>query len=367
MIGVVRNLLDRWRGSGGYAATVPPMDGVLGPNEAIEQAPVLLEAEAPDNLVADRDRILFSDGARIMRLDRAGGAISAAEVARFDSVVTALAARDGTLAVGLEGGGVQIVGGRHGGKALSELDGRPLACPTALLLLDADTLLVALGSRQNPPSRWRHDLMEKNASGSVWRCDLAGGKASCLADGLAWPAGLHAAPNGAVTLSESWRHRLVEIRPGAKPAVVLADLPGYPGRFASAAGGGAWLSVFAPRSQLVEFVLREDDFRTSMLREIEPSFWIAPSLSPTRSFLEPMQLGGLKQLGLLKPWAPTRSYGLVVGLDGAGAPRASFHSRADGRRHGITSTLEAEGRLLATSRGGGAIVSIPLGQAGAGT
>ena len=37
---------------------------------------------------------------------------------------------------------------------------------------------------------------------------------------------------------------------------VLADLPAYPGGSALA-GDGYWLALFAPRSQLVEFVLRE--------------------------------------------------------------------------------------------------------------
>jgi hypothetical protein len=73
-----------------------------------------------------------------------------------------------------------------------------------------------------------------------------------------------------------------------------------------------------------------------------------------------MQVGELKQLGILKPWAPARSYGLVVRLDGEQEPQSSLHSRADGRRHGITSCVEIGSRLLATSKGGDAIVSIPL-------
>ena len=365
MIAAARNLFDKWRGSGRHAATVPPMDGVLVPNEAIEQAPLLLAAEAPDNLVANGGAVLFSTGKRAVRLHVRGLTANAEEIAAFDSAVTALAARLDAVAAGLETGRIHIVGGRHEGKVLSAIGGRTAVCPTALLFPDADTLIVALGSQQNPPSKWRDDLMEKNASGSVWRCDLATGKATCLADGLAWPAGLLAGSDGGLTVSESWRSRLVALGTGSEPKAVLADIAGYPGRLAPAADGGAWMSVFAPRSQLVEFVLREDDYRTSMMAEVEPEFWVAPSLSATQSFLEPMQLGGLKQLGILKPWAPTRSYGLVVGLDRAHQPRASFHSRADGRRHGITSAVEHGGRLIATSKGGNAIVSIPL--AGNGT
>ena len=97
-----------------------------------------------------------------------------------------------------------------------------------------------------------------------------------------------------------------------------------------------------------------------MMADIADEFWIAPSIAAARSFLEPLQGGALKQLGILKPWAPTRSYGLIVRLDDGFEPRASLHSRADGRRHGVTSCIEADGRLIATSKGGDVIVSIPL-------
>ncbi|MBO6718308.1 MAG: strictosidine synthase [Rhizobiaceae bacterium] len=359
-------MFQRWRGSGRYAAAVPPMDGVLGPNQLIEEAPLLLETEAPDNLVADGDLFLFSTGNRVMRLGPAGPDAAPETFAKFEHPVSALAlAADGALAVGLDSGAIHVKGGPHDGTVLHELGGRDIVCPTELLFDKAGSLLVALGSQQNPPSRWRHDLMEKNASGSVWRLDLASGEPSCIADGLAWPAGMLAGHDGQLTVSESWRNRLVDVCPGTKPKVSLSDLPGYPGRLSPASDGGAWLSVFAPRSQLVEFVLREDDYRCTMMAEVEPDLWIAPSLTAAQSFLEPMQLGGLKQLGVLKPWAPTRSYGLAIGLDCKGMPRASFHSRADGTRHGITSALEIDGRLLLASKGGNAIVSITLDEHGA--
>lgn len=365
MIGPMRRLVERWRGVGANAATVPPMDGVLGPNQAIEDAPLVLRADAPDNLVTDGANIMFSTHGRVMRLDVDGAVATTHEVASFDAPVSALAARDGAVAVCLDGGPIRILGGRHDGRVLAELAGRPVICATAILFADPDTLIVALGSRQNTPSKWRHDLMHKNASGSVWRVNLDTGEAACLADGLAWPGGVLAGHGEGIIVSESWRNRLLFLRPGARPSVALPDVTGYPGRLAVASDGGAWLSVFAPRSQLVEFVLREDDYRRSMMAEVEPRFWIAPSLSATQSYLEPMQLGGLKQLGILKPWAPTRSFGLIIGLDAAHEPRLSFHSRADGSRHGITSALEVDGRLLATSKGGDAILSIPLNGTGA--
>jgi hypothetical protein len=104
--------------------------------------------------------------------------------------------------------------------------------------------------------------------------------------------------------------------------------------------------------------LREPQFRQRMMREIDPRFWVAPSLHYARDYREPLQAGAIKQLGELKPWAPSRSYGLIVGLDPDFTPARSFHSRADGKRHGITSCLERGDRLLLTSKGGNAILSL---------
>ena len=61
----------------------------------------------------------------------------------------------------------------------------------------------------------------------------------------------------------------------ASPEVVLPDLPAYPGAdIAGCRRAGAWLAVFAPRSQLIEFVLREQRFRERMMAEVEPDHWV---------------------------------------------------------------------------------------------
>ena len=73
------------------------------------------------------------------------------------------------------------------------------------------------------------------------------------------------------------------------------------------------LALFAPLNRLVEFVLQEPQYRADMMREIDSRYWIAPTLSPPDSFLEPLQNGGVRSMGVHKPWSPTRSYGLVAG------------------------------------------------------
>jgi hypothetical protein len=46
-----------------------------------------------------------------------------------------------------------------------------------------------------------------------------------------------------------------------------------------------------------------------------------------------------------------------VRLDRDLAPVASLHSRANGNRHGTTSVIEADGRLLVASKGGDCILA----------
>ncbi|MGB6118485.1 MAG: hypothetical protein WBF87_09705 [Mesorhizobium sp.] len=360
MIGAIRSFWDNFRGAGEAAVTVPPMDGALRPNRAVEDGELLASAAAPDNLALVGDRILFSTGATVIELGKGRRKDKALET--FDSDVTALACSgDGALAVGLAGGGLRIVGGAHDGKQIETVDGRRLNCVTALAFASANELLVANGSATRPADEWKHDLMERNVSGSVWSVDLASGKATLLADRLAWPYGIALTPEGDIAVSESWAHRVILLpKAGGAAKTVLADLPGYPARLSPSSSSGMWLSVFAPRGQLTEFILRETEFRRRMMADIAPDYWAAPSLKASSTFLEPLQGGAQKHLGMLKPWAPTRSYGLVVHIDAKFHPTLSFHSRADGTRHGITSAMEHDGRLIVASKGGDAVVAIEL-------
>ena len=162
-----------------------------------------------------------------------------------------------------------------------------------------------------------------------------------------------------LVVSESWRCALTRISPaaGGRNEPVLESLPAYPSRLSRDADNAIWLALFAPRSQLVEFVLSERRYRRRMLSEVDPDYWIAPCLRAGQAPQEPTQQGGVRQLGVLKPWAPTRSYGLTARLDAAYRPVASLHSRANGRRHGVTSCLAIKGRLFFCAKGDGAVAS----------
>lgn len=356
----IRRTFDRFMGGRGeFSITVPVMDGALKPNDYLERIASFAMVEDADNAVATKDGLLVSSGPRLLRLD-AGGAQSLHCAYEAPIACVAVSAGD-ALAIGLDGVGIRIAGGRHDGRLVTHAAGRALECPTAALFLDEDTLIVSVGSAGFPAGQWSRDLIHHGRSGSVLRIDLAGGDAVELAAGLRFPSGLCLNENGGgIVVTEAWRHRLLALDAGrpSRPRELLADLPAYPGRIARSASGGYWLALFAVRSQLQEFVLRENRFRRQMIAEVDPAFWIAPALSSGRSFKEPLQAGGVIRLGIHKPWAPTRSYGLVVRLDADFQPAWSMHSRADGRRHGVTSLVEAGGRLLVTSKGRGEVMAM---------
>jgi strictosidine synthase-like protein len=343
-------ILDVFRGK---AVTIPPMDGALKPNTALDDAPVVLEIEAPDNLCVDGGQLVFSSGNTVFVL-RSG---QADEIQRFDAPVTALAVSpSGDVAIGFDNGELGLIPCHGSLRDLSAI--ADLACPTALAFDASGALYVAQGSARHRPSDWAVDLMRKNASGSVWRIDPAGKSAAkMVTQGLAFPNGL-LVDRDSVIVVESWRHRVIRLSEGGAQKPILQKLPGYPARLAPAADGGAWLTLFAPRNRLIEFILLEDAYREQMMRDVPREYWIAPALSSGKSFLEPLQCGGVKTMGIHKPWSPSRSYGLVVKLDAQLRPVASFHSRANGSRHGITSVAEVGGRVFAASKGGNAILEI---------
>jgi len=269
--------------------------------------------------------------------------------------VTALAvSQSGELAVGLENGKL-LIGGRDVELPVS------IHCITALAFSSDGFLWLTNGSAEHSASAWAADLMHMGASGSLWHYDPAGKAFREVATGLTFPYGLYAESNG-VVVSESWRHRLLRIDVSGKQTVVVDHLPGYPARLSPAADGGAWLSIFAPRNRLIEFVLQEEAYRQDMIDNVPRDYWIAPALSSGRSFLEPLQCGGIRSMGVHKPWSPSRSYGMAVKLDARLQPVSSVHSRANGSRHGTTSAIEFGGRLLVASKGGDCVIAIELGE-----
>ncbi|MGE3772463.1 MAG: SMP-30/gluconolactonase/LRE family protein [Gammaproteobacteria bacterium] len=341
------------------ADVLPVMDGPWTPNRGLDVARTLGPAlPGCDDLAAG------ADGRAFVSADRAIWSMSTQDLAtrslyaECEHAVGALLAQGDTLYAALEDRGVvRLDAAARETARLDRVAGRPLRCVTALAALPDGRLLIADGSARHPASRWTHDLMEKGASGRIVLAAADLSQASVLADGLAWPAGLLADARGeCLWFSESWRHRVQCLDLAGACTPVLRNLPGYPGRLGRDPAGGAWLAVFAARTHLVELVLRERKYREEMLATIDPQFWIAPSLHASGHYLEPLQGGALKKLGVVKPWAPPRSYGLVARLSAELECSASLHSRAGGLHHGITAARAIDARLVVVSKGSGRLL-----------
>lgn len=347
--------VDRFMGRGAAAVTVPPLDGALKPNNDLEDLFNGIVAKAPDCIVDWQGVPIWSEGARLVS--------QSGVQAEFGSDITAIAASGCTIAVATLNEGLLLLD-----DCLTQITPNwsvLVKNVTALTFTAQNELWYCTGSETRAPDNWRRDLLEMNQLGHVGQANPATGNVRVIKCKLGYPSGLAPMPNGSIILSEAWSSHLVEISPdGRTSRVVLDEIPGYPGRISPAQDSGYWLSVFAPRNPLIEFVLREPTYRNAMIREVAPEFWVAPNYFSGRLFNEPMQGGALKQMGILKPWAPTLSYGLVVRLDANCHPVRSFHSRAGGTRHGVTSTIESDGKLWMACRGGNEILSVDLGAVG---
>ena len=355
MIPAIRNLANLVLGRGEATITVPSFDGALKPNQKLESAETLLECAAPEDLATDGTTLYLADGARILRLERA----VAAEVRAFDRPISALAALpNGRLAVAF-GDEVRVYSSAAAQSPEARFTGGGLHAVNALASAPDGTLIATDGSSTRNVDEWAWDLMELGSTGRVFRLEPTTGSIRQLASGLGYAFGASASGSD-VLVSESWRHRLVSIAPNGAKREVLGNLPVYPSRLAAASSGGFWLTAFTARTQLVEFVLREPAYRRRMMAEIDPEFWVVPRLSSGHSFKEPLQGAHIKTMGVMKPWAPPRSYGLVIRLGVDGSPRYSLHSRVDGINHGIVAAVEHGGDLVMIAKGPKRVLKLGL-------
>jgi sugar lactone lactonase YvrE len=342
---------------------IPPLDGAFSPNDRLDAClPIGGPLLSADDVVEGDDGALFvSAGPRVLRLS-GEGYVERSVFAQFDNKAGGLAMHpDGRLLVCVAGRGLAAVdaGGRQ--SWLNQAADQPLRCLTSVAAATDGTIFASEGSSRYEPDDWCRDLMEKSHSGRLVACGPGLEGAKVLLGGLYYPYGLAISVDQRhLWFTESWAHRISRAEIGARtiatPNPVIGNLPGYPARLGRAATDGFWLSLFAVRTHLIEFVLREDDYRNEMMRTIPQAFWIAPTLAATGHVLEPMQSGSVKALGIHKPWAPPRSYGLVARVDSDGEAQESLHSRVGGAYHGITAACETAQGLVIVSNGSGRLV-----------
>lgn len=360
-----RDVIDRLLFPNREAHAIPVLDGPFSPNNRLDDARALgAPIERIEDLALGPDGALYV--ASLDRILRCAGAdfTERSVFAQLPGAVGGLAwTRDGRLLACVSGAGLvslSAAGATTG--TLATVGDAPLACPTAVTSADDGRIYVCDGSRHNRPEDWLPDLIQRRPpSGRLIACDAALANPRVVADGLAWPAGVAVTPGAAELLvSESWTHRLSAFATtGAARRVIVRNFAGYPSRIAADETGGYWMAFFGMRTQLIEFMLREREFSDAMMASVPRELWIGPSVEGRFDYREPTQIGRIKKLGIQKPWAPPRSYGLVARLDRGGEPVESLHSRVDGRLHGVTSVRRIGERVLAAVKGRDLLVELP--------
>jgi sugar lactone lactonase YvrE len=363
---LARDLVDRIFFPNRDVHAIPVLDGAFSPNQRLEQARTLGSGpEAPDDLVFGPPGTLYvSSGNSVFAASGTDHAEHRGFVS-FDAPAGGLAyTPQGNLLVCVAGKGV-FATDAAGNLVhwLKEVDGRALTCPTAVTVASDGTVFITEGSQHNVPQDWLRDLMQaRPGSGRLIACSPELTRPRVLAEGLSWPHGVAVTHDEeALLVTESWTHRLSLFgREGGAAKILVRNFAGYPARIVRGAADDYWMAFFALRTQLTEFVLRERNFREKMMLQVPPELWIGPTLGGAFDYREPTQIGRIKKLGIQKPWAPARSYGLVARIDGEGNGLESFHSRAAGTVHGVTAVRAMGPQVVAASKGNGRIVELPI-------
>ena len=339
--------------------SIPPLEAGLRPNSRLDEAtPILSSPDAElDDIVVARERIFVSRGTELAEL-LAGN--ESKVIVDLDGPIGAIRACGENLVAVVDGVGLVAVDLDDETSEVVCSDPLVVSCVTDLAVLDDGSFVVAIGSANYQLDEWAHSLVNADITGSLVLVEA--NKAETKVDGLAWPAGLEV-DGESLLVAESQacqieRRLLSDL---SSVEMVIENTAGYPGRMrkSSIPDKGVWVAVPYMRNRAVELILSEPKFLEDMQANIEPRLWMVPALRSENVYRDPLQIGQMRVMGVLKPWAPPRSYGLAFLLDNNNRVVDSVHSRPDGNRHGVTGVFETEdGRLLACCRGGRAILEI---------
>jgi hypothetical protein len=337
------------------SSAIPPLEAGMRPNSRLDSATRL--AELPpyevDDVTSWNGSMVVASGDQVLRLDVTG----TTSLGAFPGDARALAVAGDRLVVAVEGHGLMAL--RANGQLESVCaDGRVATGVTAVVPEDGGGFLVCVGSTTGVT--WEQALVRREATGLLLAVGADGGVQE-LARDLAWPAGVAVHGDEAV-VAVSQRYVLQRRRrtDGKLLGDLLHNLPGYPGRLTPANEPGEWwVAMPYMRNRATELMLEEDDLRDEMVARTEPESWLVPVLSTVNEYRSPLQVGQIRVLGEIKPWAPPRSYGLVFRVSHRGQVLASAHSRADGSQHGVTGvTLSPIGSVVVAVRGAGTVLEV---------
>jgi hypothetical protein len=343
--------------------SLPPLEAGLRPNSRLEQAVPLTppgDYEPDDVCTLESGGLRFTAGTAVFAWE----AGNVKELADVGGPVGPMVRRENELIVGVDGRGLVSVSDAGQCRELCT-DPAVQRGVTDLAVRPDGSLVVAVGSTEVGADGWARALIAGHRTGRLVTVD--GGRAEVIGERLPWPSGVAVEPDGSLLLSLSQAHR-IERRNLSHPDrgdAVLDNLAFYPGRI-RVSPQGWWVAAPYLRNRATELLLSEPEMRDDMVSTVGEAQWLLPSLRRENIYLDPLQMGQLRVLGVLKPWAPPRSYGLVFLFGGDGRVIESHHSRADGTRHGITGVDEAGGRVVVAGRGCRALLELRRDNGGTG-
>ena len=339
---------------------MPPFEAGLRPNSHLDEADTLLAVATyePDGVVGLGDGVYrFSAGQDLWELR--GGSVSS--VASFDGLAGSIEQLGDVTLVAVEGQGIKRVESTRDSTVETFCHAEEVRrCVTDLTVVDSGQVYITIGSRQYGVDQWAHALVDGDRTGELL-C-VEGTSVSLVSDGMGWPAGVCGASSGSLLVATSFDYTISTLNPETgEGEPIVSNLPFYPGRLRSSSGDGCWVAAPYVRNRGTELLLSEREFVAEMVRTIEPSGWLVPRLRSDRPHTDALQIGQLRVLGVLKPWAPPRSYGLVAHLAANGRFDFSAHSRVDATNHGVTDTTFDGSRLVVATRGGRNLLAVEAG------
>lgn len=359
-MGLIEKVIGLFADKNEASIYVPSMDGAFKPNSLLDQSTVLSQQPAADCVVEINGKLLFSSGSKLLQIDPKANEAEAKLIHQFDNDITFITvSNNGTCALMVQSVGIFIAEDIEDWH-LIELDEKYINCAVAACFINDELIAFCVGSTSLPADEWKRDLLEKNSTGQIVTLDIVANKVTEICTDLAFPNGIVALDENQLAIAESWKHRIIKIDMSApqEPIVVLDNLPAYPARLSQTQNGGFLVAMFAPKRQLFEMILNEDEYRQDMMAELDPKDWVAPEMSVSTAPDQPISQGMVRQMGVVKPWAPSRSYGLAALCDADFKVVKTWHSRADGLMHGITATCAYNGEYYATSKGNDCLIKL---------
>lgn len=239
----------------GYAAAQPGLGGVKRLVDGQVKGPEDVHWDAQGRIVTG-----LLDG-RVVRLDPITGALETLGDTK-GRPLGLLSAPDGGLYVAdaLRGllhlhpdGSIEVLATEAGGRPFLFADDLDYDPQGRVLFTDA--------SDRFGLTEYKLDVMEHRGHGRVLRWDPQTRQVDtladdlCFANGLAWHAG-----RGSALVVETGKARLLELRPGEAPRVLLENLPAYPDNVSVDDQGRIWLALFGPRLTRLEPMMRWPSF-----------------------------------------------------------------------------------------------------------